>query len=66
MTPSPPTKSELAVAIYRRFESRLTALKAAAPFSSSKRSEYCERAEEIRALYRAMRKLESAQDLRAL
>lgn len=59
MTPSPPSKSELAAAIYRQFESRLMALKAAAPFTRSKRREYYERAEEIRALYRALRKLES-------
>lgn len=66
MTPSPPTKSELTAVIYRQFERRLKELKAAAPFSTGRSSEYYRRAEEIRALYRAVRKLESMQVLRPL
>lgn len=65
MSSSPPNTSELTAAIYRQFESRLTALKAAGPFNSSKRGEYYKRAEEIRELYRAVRKLEAEQVRRA-
>jgi hypothetical protein len=51
---------ELTSAIYRRIEREVNALKEAGPFSSAKRSEYNRRAEEIRALYRRLRSLESA------
>jgi hypothetical protein len=48
-------------ALYRRIERRVSALKQAGPFSSSMRSEYHRRAEEIRALYRSLRSLEASQ-----
>lgn len=52
---------DVSAAIYRRIERSVLALKQAGPFSSSMRSEYHRRAEEIRALYRSLRSLEASQ-----
>jgi hypothetical protein len=52
---------QLTSAIYRHIERRVRALKEAGPFNSAKRNEYHQRAEEIRALYRQLRSLETAQ-----
>ena len=52
---------ELTSALYRRIERQVNALKEAGPFSYAKRTEYYQRAEEIRALYRHLRSLEATQ-----